>query len=304
MARLSLASLILGLGLARPSFAGLAEDRAAVLTLKQKITLDPQGITKSWQGSEITENWKGLYLEKDPAGAVALASIDFNGYNLDGSHLSLDGFLDIVTELALFHANSNHFKGTIPDLSKLQWLYEIDVSNNELSGSFPTTVLQPDLTFLDLRFNKFHGPVPAQVWTRYTGIQAIFLNDNGFSGRLPSDIGASPVNYLSLANNKFSGPLPEEIGRMSGLAEFVALNNRFKGTIPDAIGSMGGLSNLTVFDVSHNSLTGSLPESLCSLPKLEILDVRYNELSGHLGPNCKRLLAKGVLKIDGNKISR
>jgi Leucine-rich repeat (LRR) protein len=56
--------------------------------------------------------------------------------------------------LLLLLANSNNFTGTIPDLTKLVNLYEIDVSNNQLSGLFPKHVLDvPLLSFLDLRYN-------------------------------------------------------------------------------------------------------------------------------------------------------
>ena len=51
-------------------------------------------------------------------------------------------------------ANSNNFAGTLPaNLRGLEFLYEIDLSNNALSGPFPIQVLDGVLTFLDLRFN-------------------------------------------------------------------------------------------------------------------------------------------------------
>lgn len=64
-----------------------------------------------------------------------------------------------------FHANSNGFTGSIPGVSRLKYMYEIDLSNN-LSGEFPTTVFGAPLTFLDLRFNKFEGELPKELFTK------------------------------------------------------------------------------------------------------------------------------------------
>ncbi|KAI3817949.1 hypothetical protein L1987_11751 [Smallanthus sonchifolius] len=70
--------------------------------------------------------------------------------------------IGLLTDLALFHINSNRFCGTIPKKFKnLKILFELDISNNRFAGKFPYVVLKlPELKFLDLRFNEFEGKVP------------------------------------------------------------------------------------------------------------------------------------------------
>lgn len=92
---------------------------------KSSITSDPLGVTNSWVGSDIC-SYKGFYCDTPPdnSSATALASIDFNGFQLAAS--TLDGFIDNLPDIALFHANSNNFGGTIsPQIAKIPYLYEL-----------------------------------------------------------------------------------------------------------------------------------------------------------------------------------
>lgn len=100
-----------------PPSLNFLDQRLAVVypviqAFKNTITLDPLGITSTWVGSDIC-SYKGFYCDNPPdnASAIAVASIDFNGFHLGAP--TLDGFLDQLPDLALFHANSNNFTGTI-----------------------------------------------------------------------------------------------------------------------------------------------------------------------------------------------
>ncbi|GAV81345.1 Pkinase domain-containing protein/LRR_1 domain-containing protein/LRR_8 domain-containing protein, partial [Cephalotus follicularis] len=181
-------------------------------------------------------------------------------------------------DIALFHANSNNFTGTIsPNIAKLPYLYELDISNNQFSGPFPTAVVGMDgLTFLDIRFNFFDGSVPPQIFTQ--NLEALFINNNDFMLTLPDNIGSTHILYLTLANNKFNGPLPGGIFKaLSFLTEVLFLNNRLTGCIPYEIGY---LREAIVFDAGNNQLTGTLPFSLSCLEKVEQLNFAGNLLFG------------------------
>lgn len=122
---------------------------------KSNITSDPLGITQTWVGPDVCTAYKGFYCANPPynTSATALSAIDFNGYGLGAP--SINEFLAQLPDLAFFHANSNKFKGTIAAyaVSSLPFLYELDVSNNLMTGPFPTAVLSiSELSFLDLRF--------------------------------------------------------------------------------------------------------------------------------------------------------
>ncbi|KAL0368985.1 UNVERIFIED_CONTAM: hypothetical protein Scaly_1117400 [Sesamum calycinum] len=289
---------------------------------KNLITSDPLNITSSWIGTDICK-YKGFYCESPPdnKSAIALASIDFNGFQL--SSPTLVGFLDLLPDLALFHANSNNFSGTIPgNIVKLPYLYELDISNNRFSGPFPTAILAMDgLSFLDIRYNFFSGSVPPELFAK--DLDALFLNNNNFMTRLPDDIGATHVEYLTLANNKFFGPIPRGIAKaLSGLSEILLLDNMLSGCLPYELGL---LKEAVVFDAGNNNLTGPLPFSLGCLEKLEVLNFAGNLLYGSVpdvlcglknlmnlslsdnyltqaGPSCMRLIKNGVLDVRKNCI--
>ncbi|EXB56501.1 Uncharacterized protein L484_008882 [Morus notabilis] len=314
-----------------PKLLEFADERLAVVypviqKFKSIITSDPLNITKSWVGSDIC-NYTGFYCESPPdnASAMAVASVDFNGFQLSAP--TLDGFLDQLPDIALFHANSNNFSGTLsPNIAKLKYLYELDVSNNKLSGSFPNAVLgMESLSFLDIRFNLFTGSVPPQIFLQIN-LEALFINNNNFTQiKLPDDLRTSShIIYLTLANNKFIGPIPPSIAKLfSSVTEVLLLNNELTGCLPYEIGF---LKEAVVFDVGNNRLTGPLPFSLACLEKVEQLNFAGNLLYGmvpevvcdelknlanfslsdnyftYVGPLCRRLIERGVLDVRRNCI--
>ncbi|KAK9269912.1 hypothetical protein L1049_025485 [Liquidambar formosana] len=287
---------------------------------KSIITTDPLNITKSWVGSDIC-SYKGFYCENPPHNntAIALASVDFNGFQLSAP--TLDGFLDQLPDIALFHANSNNFTGTIsPAISNLPYLYELDISNNKFSGSFPTAILNMDsLIFLDLRFNLFTGSVPPQIFTK--NLDFLFINNNNFMQELPDNLGSTHILFLTLANNKFMGPIPHSISKaLSTLTEVLFLNNMLSGCLPY---ELGFLKEAVVFDVGNNQLTGPIPFSLGCMEKVEQLNFAGNLFYGmvpevvcelgnlvnlslsdnyfaQVGPVCRDLIRRGVLDIGKN----
>ncbi|XP_054788136.1 uncharacterized protein At4g06744-like isoform X1 [Prosopis cineraria] len=293
-----------------------------IQTFKNTITSDPLGVTKTWVGPNIC-NYTGFYCDNPPDNltAITVASIDFNEFRLVAP--SLEGFIDKLPDLALFHANSNNFSGTIPPtISELRFLYELDVSNNLLSGTFPVAVLGlPNLSFLDIRFNFFSGNVPPEIFMQ--SLDVVFLNDNNFMQRLPVDLGDTTVLYLTLANNKFTGPIPRSIGRASEtLLEILFLNNQLTGCLPYEIGF---LTKLRLLDAGNNHLTGPLPCSLGCLEAVEQLNLAGNLLYGQIpevvcalgnlvnlslsdnyfarvGPLCRKLIKRGVLDVRKNCI--
>ena len=292
-----------------------------IQTFKNTITSDPFRVTKTWVGPNIC-NYTGFYCDNPPdnRSATAVASIDFNGFQLAAP--TLDGFIDQLPDLAIFHANTNNFSGTIsPKIAKLKFLYELDVSNNLLSGTFPFSVLNlPTLSFLDTRYNFFTGTVPPQIFLQ--NLDVLFLNNNNFMQKLPDNLGDTTVLYLTLANNKFTGPIPRSIGKASSLIEVLFLNNFLTGCLPYEIGF---LRKLTVFDAGNNLLTGQLPCSLGCLEKVEQLNLAENLLYGQVpevlcalgnllnlslsnnyftrvGPLCKNMIKNGVVDMRKNCI--
>ncbi|KAH0847882.1 hypothetical protein HID58_091674 [Brassica napus] len=285
---------------------------------------DPKKILKTWVGTDICaeDKYIGLECAKFPGtNDLALASIQFNQFNFGGKKLRLDNFLNKLEEVTIFHANSNNFVGAVPEVSNLKYLFELDLSNNKLSGEFPSSVLKAtNLTFLDLRFNSFSGSVPPQVFN--LDLDVLFLNHNNLVQRLPENLGSITALYLTFANNRFTGPIPESIGDIKSLQEVLFLNNKLTGCLPYQIGK---LNQATVFDVEFNQLTGPIPYSFGCLDKMEQLNLARNkfydtipeivcELSAlknvslsfnyftQVGPKCRELIKKKILDVRMNCI--
>ncbi|KAG7976663.1 hypothetical protein I3843_06G162300 [Carya illinoinensis] len=300
-----------------------------VLRKFQKLaTSDPKNIFKSWKGDDICK-YKGLYCDTRPDfNQRALSAVDFNGFlfgRKDGGSLPLAGFMDELPDITVFHANSNNFTGRVPKkISTLKYFFELDLSNNKLSGQFPMEVLgATKLTFLDLRFNSLCGTVPPGVFN--LDVDVIFVNNNNFVQKLPDNLGSTSALYLTFANNKFTGQIPRSIGTgktSENLIEVLFLNNQLSGCLPPEIGR---LKRTTVFDVSRNMLTGpipqsfqclakiallildknqfygAIPEAICKLPNLSKFTLSFNYIT-EVGPECRKLIEKGVLNVRMNCI--
>lgn len=111
---------LLPLVLARPQALGdavsnLARDYRTVLDFAKKVTLDPNGIIKNWNGTNVCQ-FEGFTCTNNPfTGQQALVGVDLNRALLAGDRLTLGGFLDKPTDNTYFHANSNGFLGQVPD---------------------------------------------------------------------------------------------------------------------------------------------------------------------------------------------
>eukprot|EP00250_Pteridium_aquilinum_P018964 c24241_g2_i1 orf=312-3710(-) len=252
----------------------------ALQVWKKVIFSDPKNYTATWVGPDVC-SYKGIFCADAPDDScdTTVGGVDFN-------HADLAGFLPeelgLLTDLALFHLNSNRFCGILPlSFNKLQLLYELDLSNNRFVGAFPSVVLSlSSLHYLDIRFNEFEGELPSELFGK--NLDAIFVNNNRFVKGIPLNLGSSPVSVVVFANNKFSGCIPPSIGNMGpNLNEIILLNNELTGCINPNIGE---LRNLTVFDVSFNQLSGELPTTIAEMASLEQLDVAVNMFTGDIPP--------------------
>ncbi|KAG2328374.1 hypothetical protein Bca52824_011102 [Brassica carinata] len=245
--------------------------------------------------------------------------VEFNGFNFSGKKLRLDNILDKLETVTIFHANSNNFLGSVPNVSNLKYLYELHLSNNKLTGDFPASVLKAtNLTFLDLRFNTFSGSVPRQLFN--LDLDVLFINNNKTSIQ-------SRVHHCSLPHIRqqqvrfqiqaigFTGPIPDSIGNIKYLQEVLFLNNQLTGCLPY---QTGRLNQATVFDVGYNNLTGPIPYSFSCLDKIEQVNLARNKFYGTIpeivckisslknlslsynyftqaGPKCRKLIRRNIL---------
>ena len=172
------------------------------------------------------------------------------------------------------------------------------LKNVDLTGEFPTNVLgATELTFLDLRYNNYCGPIPEQIFNMDI-ISAIYINNNQFSSNLPYNLGRTPAKYLTFANNQLSGPIPRSIGdAKKTMEEIVFFNNQLEGCLPFEIGY---LENAVLFDAGKNRLTGPIPLSLACMGKMEHLYLADNQLYGPVPEEICKLPKLGNFTLKNN----
>ncbi|KAI3704044.1 hypothetical protein L1987_74250 [Smallanthus sonchifolius] len=242
---------------------------------KKAILSDPENMIINWDGVDVC-SYNGVFCEKAPddPSLLTVASIDLNHGNIAGQ---LVPQLGLLTDLSIFHINTNRFCGIIPNsFSRLTILHEFDISNNRFVGPFPNVVLDmPGLKYLDIRYNNFEGMLPPQLFD--IDLDAIFLNHNRFCSTIPENIGHSNASVIVFADNEFHGCIPKSIGQMGRLDEVIFTNNKLSGCLPEELGLLG---NTKVMDLSNNKFVGTIPEGFGNLNGVEMIDVGDNELIG------------------------
>ncbi|XP_059445457.1 leucine-rich repeat extensin-like protein 4 [Corylus avellana] len=216
-----------------------------VQDFKKRVANDPKGILKTWDPNDKNK----------------------------GEGLTLDGFIEKLTDITTFPANSNGFTGGIPkEISAIPYFFVLDLSNKKLSGQFPQEILgAKKLTYLDLWFNSLSGAVPLELFT--LDVDTIFLNGNNFDENIPNNIGC----------------LPPEIGSLANATVLEVSGNSLTG--PESFQCLADLEKL---NLAKNQLYGSVPDTICKITKLAQLDLSDNYFS-EICPECTKLIAKKVV---------
>lgn len=272
--------------------ANLARDLATAVNFRKTVTGPPE-IIANWTGSDLCK-WEGFYCAANPdTGVLSLASIDFTNFHLTGN-LKLSHFVENLPDLALLHILNNSFSGSVPNLKNSKYLYEVDISQNKFSGSFPKNLLSnTDLVYLDVGNNQFTGPLPTNLMSSLPNLEVLLVRVNSFSGFIPDMFAnAQSLKAASFLENQFTGPIPASLTKAHSLQELSFATNSLSGTIPVGFGL---LPNLTAVDFSWNRLTGTVPEDLCASKSIQYISVVGNKIDPRLGPECTKAKAKGVL---------
>jgi hypothetical protein len=271
----------------------------AIQRFKSTITSDPKNITATWIGHDICgeTTYRGFYCATPPGldEKLTVTEVILNGWGLNAPNLQ--GFIDQLPDIAIFHAASNQFGGDIPQLDGLPYLYEFNVHNYDLQplhpsgsyagaagglnvkGSKPCTNAYLNFTFhVNVGNATAKGIIPGIPFPGVTNAKTLLLNYNNMSGQLPAKLGFSKVSYLALANNMLTGPIPPSIGHLQdSLLEMLLLNNQLSGCIPHEFGM---LHKAAVIDAGMNQLTGPIPSSFSCLSSVEQLNLAGNRLYG------------------------
>jgi hypothetical protein len=207
----------------------------------------------------------------------------------------------------------------------LSYLY---LSNNELSGPFPTSINQaPSLYYMEAANNRFTSlpstighlkslaslnfnnnslaSIPTEAGFRnMTGLRMLYLNSNrNLNGPLPTwwSERSSQVSRLDLSGCSFTGGIPAI--NSTYIQTLILSDNALDGSIGPII--MGAA--VQYFLVDRNLLTGPIPASIgtpsTGFVGLRQFDVAYNRLTGSIPPSFGNILGDlEVLSFNNNGI--
>ncbi|XP_031266039.1 probable leucine-rich repeat receptor-like serine/threonine-protein kinase At3g14840 [Pistacia vera] len=172
---------------------------------------------------------------------------------------------------------SENLTGTVPpELTRLRFLQQIDLSRNYLSGTIPPEWSSLPLVNISLLGNQLTGPIPKDL-ANITTLKSLVLEFNQLSGVLPPELGnLSSLERLYLTSNNFTGELPKTFEKLTTLKEFLIGGNNFTGKIPDFIQNW---TNLTRLFIQGSGLDGPIPSGIGALKKLT--DLRISDLNGN-----------------------
>ncbi|KAK8358681.1 hypothetical protein V6Z11_A04G039100 [Gossypium hirsutum] len=210
-------------------------------------------------------------------------------------------FLDKFQGLSYINMSFNQISGTFPNNSV--HIIHLDLSSNNFSGPLPRFSLDfMEMGTINLSKNKFTGPVSPICNITGEGFLALFdLSNNLFSGVVPDCFGSFPfLTALNLGDNSFSGSLPRSLGSLISLEMLRLRGNKFSGVLPSSLQNCAKLKFLDLSDnelsgeipmwivflsLQRNQFKGRIPHQLCGLKYLHILDLSVNKISGTI-PSC------------------
>ncbi|MQL88155.1 hypothetical protein Taro_020704 [Colocasia esculenta] len=137
---------------------------------------------------------------------MTLIHILFDGNQLTGTIPDSIGF---VTSLKVLRLDKNSLSGTVPtNLNNLTNLNELNLANNQLTGGLPDLTGMNALNYVDLSNNSF-TPSEAPAWlSKLPSITTLVIQSGGLRGAVPSALFSSPqLQEVILSDNHFNGTL-------------------------------------------------------------------------------------------------
>mmetsp|Transcript_11467 Transcript_11467/g.22658 ORF Transcript_11467/g.22658 Transcript_11467/m.22658 type:complete len:812 (+) Transcript_11467:202-2637(+) len=211
--------------------------------------------------------------------------------------------LNYFSELMTLNLYFNKLTGTIPDLSGLIAIEQIDLDGNELTGTVPESIFNmPNIVNLFLLNNKdLTGTIPEILDS--SKIAAISIFGCSFVGTIPQSLtSVSTLRLLQLKDNAIEGTIPPELFSLPSLETLGLDGNRFVGKIPRIQLTENG-SALTSLSIGSNSLEGALPDSIEKLTSLQFLYADDNMLTGSIPRAIFELPSLEQLWLHENKLS-
>ncbi|KAH7663551.1 Non-specific serine/threonine protein kinase protein [Dioscorea alata] len=215
-------------------------------------------------GLDLLTNTKHFHFNKNRLSGTIPASL-FNS-NTKLIHLILDGnnfsgsipsTIGLVQTLEVLRLGKNRFNGTVPSsISNLTSLNELNLANNNLTGAMPDLTGMNNLVYVDLSNNTF---IPSEAPKWFSTIQSLItlvISSGGLRGVVPRKLFSFPqLQQVILDNNAFNGTLDitnispqlQAIDFQNNEITSVTLNSNYNGTLILVGNPVCNANNITVF---------------------------------------------------------
>ncbi|KAG6627199.1 leucine-rich repeat receptor protein kinase HPCA1-like isoform X1 [Carya illinoinensis] len=160
---------------------------------------------------------------------MKLRHILFDGNKLSGS---IPPTIGLVKSLTVLRLDRNALAGSVPDLSNLTDIVELNLALNKLTGTLPDLTQMTKLNYLDLSNNSFE-PSAAPTWfSTLSTLTALVMENGSLQGSIPHELFSFPqLQQVKLRNNQFSETLdmgvPEKISPQLKLVDLQNNNISF-----------------------------------------------------------------------------
>ncbi|XP_057416594.1 probable LRR receptor-like serine/threonine-protein kinase At1g74360 [Lotus japonicus] len=206
-----------------------------------------------------------------------------------------------ISGLKALYLGGNNFSRDIPEtLVNLSNLVFLDLSRNRFGGDIQEIFGKfNQVSFLLLHSNSYTGGLRSSGILTLPKVERLDLSFNNFSGPLPAEISQmSSLKFLMLSHNQFNGSIPPEFGNMTHLQALDLSLNNLSGAIPPSLGNLNSLLWLMLAD---NSLTGGIPPELGNCSSLLWLNLANNRLTGKFPPELSQIGRNAMITFESNR---
>jgi hypothetical protein len=184
-----------------------------------------------------------------------------------------------LEEIVLF---GNNISGTLPSFH-LRNLKILDLSQNRLFGSMPSSLNIPSIRYISLSRNILYGILP-EYYSKMYQLRTLDLSYNRLTGSIPQLFwNLANLISINLRNNYFSGDIGEFISPITTIGQYnytyeilILDNNRLSGSLNWWIFQYA--KNIRKFSIKNNFIT--FIDELPNLLEWNHLDLTGNPLSG------------------------
>uniref|UniRef100_A0A1J3JD66 non-specific serine/threonine protein kinase n=1 Tax=Noccaea caerulescens TaxID=107243 RepID=A0A1J3JD66_NOCCA len=278
------------------SFPSELEDSTSLTTIYLDNTTISGALPDIFDSFASLQNLRLSYNNITGPLPPSLAKSSIQNLWINNQDSGMSGTIEVLsgmTSLSQAWLHKNQFVGPIPDLSKSENLFDLQLRDNQLTGIVsPSLFSLGSLKNISLDNNKFQGPLPSFP----PGVEKVSIGKNAFCTTEAGKICSPQVmTLLAVAGGLgFPSMLAESWqgdNACSGWAyvtcdsdgkNVVTLNlgkHGFAGFISPSIANLTSLKSLYLND---NNLTGVIPKELTSMTSLRLIDVTNNNLSGEI----------------------